>query len=112
MKLLARWLVNSVALVVAAYLLPKIDIASWQAAVIAGALLGLLNTFVRPVLRLVSLPINLLTMGLFTLVINGAILMILDWLMEGLTISGFLWAIVGALVVSILTSIVNIVIGE
>lgn len=112
MKLLLRWLINSAAIVLAAYLLPKVDVTSWQAALIAGVLLGLLNTFVRPVFRLLALPINVLTMGLFTLVINAAVLMILDWLMEGLMISGFLWAVVGAIIISVFTSLVNIIVGD
>lgn len=94
-----------------AYLLPAVDVASWKSAIIAGLLLGVLNTFVRPVFRLFALPITILTLGLFVLVVNGFILEILDWLMDSLTISSFWWSIVAALIISIITSIINIILN-
>jgi putative membrane protein len=111
-RLLLRWAINSVAIILVAWLLPSVELVSWQAALIAGILLGVLNTFVRPIFRLVSMPINVLTLGLFTLVINAVILEILDWLMDGFNISGFLWSIVAAVLISIVTSVFNIIIGD
>jgi putative membrane protein len=114
MRLLLRWAINTVAILATAYLLkpafePRVSL--W-AAVGAGLLLGLLNTFVRPLFRWLSLPINILTLGLFTLVINGAIVQILSWLMgDAFHVNSFGWAVLVALVISIITSIINIVVG-
>src|SRR5665811_383778 len=111
MRLLIRWIVNTVAIVVAAYLLPQVTLDGWKAALVAGLLLGFLNTFVRPVFRLLALPLSILTLGLFILVVNGFVLWILDWLMEGLKIDGFIWDIAAALIISVVTTIVNVVTG-
>jgi putative membrane protein len=112
MKLLLRWLANTVAIMAAAYLLPAVTVESLAWGVATAALLGILNTFVRPIFRLLALPLTVLTLGLFILVINGLILQILDWLMGGrFEIDGFLWAIVTALIVSVLTTIINVIIG-
>lgn len=112
MKLLIRLAVNTAAIMATAYILPKVTVEDWKAAVIAAILLGLLNTLVRPVFRFFALPITILTLGLFTLVINGFVLKILDWLMDGITIQGTIfWHIVAALLISIITTVVNIILG-
>jgi putative membrane protein len=79
---------------------------------VPGLLLGLLNTFVRPVFRLLTLPINVATLGLFILVTNALILVILDWLMAGLKIDGFLWTVVAAVVIAVITTVINILVGD
>ena len=61
---------------------------------------------------MLTLPINVATLGLFVLVTNGLILMILDWLMAGLKIDGFVWAIVAAVIIAVITSVVNILVGD
>jgi len=111
-RLLIRWAINTLAIVGAAYVLPAVTIASWKSALVAGLLLGILNTFIRPIFRLLTLPINVATLGLFVLVTNALILKILDWLMGGLEITGFLWAIVTAAIIAVITSIVNILVGD
>jgi putative membrane protein len=111
MSILIRWVVNAAAIMATAWLLPQVEVADWKAGLIAGLLLGFLNTFVRPIFKLVALPLTVVTLGLFTLVINGVVLEILDWLMDGLTIKNFLWSIVAAIIISIITSLVNIVLG-
>jgi putative membrane protein len=114
MRLLLRWAINTLAILATAYLLkPAFDprVTLWAAAG-AGLLLGLLNTFVRPLFKWLSLPINIVTLGLFTLVINGAIVQILSWLMgNAFHVKNFGWAILAALVISIITSIINIIVG-
>ncbi len=112
MRLLIRLAINTVAIVVAAYVLPALSVESWKSAVVAGLLLGLLNTFVRPIFRLLTLPINVATLGLFVVVTNALILVILDWLMPGLKIDGFLWAIVTAVIIAVITTFVNILVGD
>ncbi|HZK49035.1 MAG TPA: phage holin family protein [Thermoleophilia bacterium] len=111
MRLLIRWGINTIAIMAAAYLLPQVHLTGWKAALVAGVLLGFLNTFVRPVFRLLALPLTILSLGLFVLVVNGFVLWILDWLMEGLKIDGFIWDIAAALIISVVTTIVNVVTG-
>lgn len=112
MRLLIRWAINTIAIVGAAYVLPAVTLTSWKSALVAGLLLGILNTFVRPIFRLLTLPINVATLGLFVLVTNGLILKILDWLMTGLQIKGFLWAVVAAAIIAVITSVINILVGD
>jgi putative membrane protein len=109
-RLLIRCAINTLAVVAAVYLLS--DPVEWKSALVAGLLLGILNTFVRPIFRLLTLPINVATLGLFVLITNGLIIKILDWLMAGLTIDGFLWTIVAAVIISVITTAVNILVGD
>ena len=114
MRLLLRWVINTAAILATAFILrPAFDpkVTLWGA-VAAGLLLGVLNTFVRPLFRWLSLPINILTLGLFTLVINGAIVQIISWLMPlSFHVKNFGWAILVALLISIITSVINILVG-
>jgi putative membrane protein len=113
MKLVLRWLVNTVAILVAAYLLPAVTVVDLTWALVAAAVLGILNTFVRPVFRLLALPLTILTLGLFILVVNGFILEILDWLMgTRLEIDGFLWSVVAALIIAVVTTLINVLLGS
>ncbi|MHB1345835.1 MAG: phage holin family protein [Thermoleophilia bacterium] len=111
MRLLIRWGANTLAIMLTSYLLPQVQVTGWKAALIAGLLLGFLNTFVRPVFRLLALPLTILSLGLFILVVNGFVLEILDWLMSSLTITSFVWSIVAALLISIITTVINIALG-
>jgi putative membrane protein len=119
MKLLLRWLVVSFALFVAARVVPGIYVApnSWTLFAIMAVILGLVNAIVRPVLRFLSCPLILLTLGLFLLVINGITLWLASWiavqlLHVGFYVRGFWPAFWGALVVSIVSFFVNLLIRE
>jgi putative membrane protein len=92
MNLLLRWLLNAIGLWVATEIIPGVSASSWQALAIAALLLGLVNAIVRPVLVLLTLPVTLLTLGLFLVVINALMLMLVAWLVPGFAISGLLWA--------------------
>ena len=112
MRLILRWIINTLAILAATKLLPGLHVRDLWIAVVAALILGVLNTFLRPILKVMTLPINILTLGLFTLVLNGLILQILDWIMgDAMTIDNFGWAILGALVISVVTWLVNIVVG-
>lgn len=114
MRLLLRWGINTIAILVTAYLLPlHLEVTSVPAAIVAALLLGILNTVVRPIFKLLALPITVLTLGLFILVINGAILQILAWLMgDSFNIKGgFVWAIIATLFISVVTTAINIIVG-
>jgi putative membrane protein len=119
MKLILRWLVVSFALFVAARTVPGIYVArnSWTLFAVMAVILGLVNAIVRPVLKLLSCPLILLTLGLFLLVINGVTLWLaswiaVHWLRVGFFVRGFWPAFWGALVVSVVSFIMNLLIRE
>jgi putative membrane protein len=103
MRLLLRLLLNGVALLIAAWLIPGLYIATPVAAIVAGIVLGFVNAIVRPVLVLLTLPFTLLTLGLFIFVVNAICLALTAWLVPGFSISGFGSALLGALVVSVVS---------
>lgn len=113
MRLILRWAINTLAILIVTWILPGFHVDSVWIAVLAALLLGILNTFLRPILLVVTLPINILTLGLFTLVLNGLILQILDWILGSrMQIDNFWWAILAALLISIIAWLVNIVVGD
>lgn len=102
-----RWLVNALALLAAAALLTGVRIEGPLAGIVAAALLGIINVSIRPVLILVTLPINILTLGLFTFVVNALMLMLVAWLVPGFEIDGFWWSVLAALVLSVVNGLVT-----
>jgi putative membrane protein len=119
MKLLIRWLVTSIALVAAAWIVPGIRVSHDSFTVFAGMalILGLVNAFIRPILKLLSCPLIILTLGLFVLVINGITLLLAAWIAQhwfgvGFYVDGFLPAFLGALIVSIVSVALTAILGE
>lgn len=111
-RFLIHWLVIALALWVTAYVLPGVDVDSTQALAIAAIVLGLVNALIRPVLTILTLPITILTLGLFYLVINGLTFLLASKLVSGFHVAGFWWAVLGALLVSIISSFVGAFAGE
>ena len=103
MSLLIRWLVNTLALFLVVTIVPNFHYRGWVSLAIAAAVLGLLNAIVRPILFVLTLPITVVTVGLFLLVLNAIMLELTAWLVPGFDIDGFGWAIVGALVLSVIS---------
>ncbi|HEX6083242.1 MAG TPA: phage holin family protein [Thermoanaerobaculia bacterium] len=103
MSLLVRWILNTLALLLVANVVPNFTYRSWVTLAIAAAVLGLLNAVIRPILWFITLPITVLTLGLFLLVLNAIMLELTAWLVPGFDIDGFGWAIVGALVLSVIS---------
>lgn len=101
MRLLLSILLNALAIYVAAYLLDGIVLSGTAATLIAGLVLGIVNTFVKPVLFLLTLPFTIITLGLFIFVVNAICLALTAWLVPGFEIAGFWSAIAGALIVSL-----------
>lgn len=100
---LVHWLITAVALAVTAKLVPGVHVSSLPALVISGLVLGLVNAFVRPVLVVLTLPITILTLGLFYLVVNGAAFALAAAVVPGFTVVSLGAAIVGALVVGLVS---------
>lgn len=101
MKLIFKWLILSGALLVAPYIIPGISISNFYSALVAVFVLGILHITIRPVLLLLTLPINLLTLGLFSLVVNAIIFWLLSTIVKGFQVDGFVAAFLGALFVSV-----------
>lgn len=105
---LLRWSMNLLALMTAASLISGIRIQSIEMAILAAGILSVVNAVIRPVVLVLTLPINLLTLGLFTLVINAAMLRLVSLLVPGLIIEGFGAAFFGALTVSLVSWLLNL----
>lgn len=110
--LLLRWLIQTVAIIAAAYVLKGIEVAGFVPALAAAALLGILNAFVRPLLLLLTLPLNILSLGLFTFIINAALLKIASLFIEGFTVQGFWAAFLGSLFISFVSALLNLLVRE
>ncbi|QDQ26050.1 phage holin family protein [Chitinimonas arctica] len=102
MNLLAVWLINAVSLLLLTYLMPSIKVENFTTALVIALVLGLVNVLIRPVLLILTLPVNLLTLGLFTLVINGFCFWLVAEVVKGFSVPGFGSAIIGALVYSLI----------
>lgn len=112
MRLIVHWLIVAAALWVAETLLPGVQITSGAALAVAALVLGLVNALVRPVLSLLALPITILTLGLFYLVVNGAAFGLAAALVPGFDIAGFGTAILGALIVSVVSWLLGGLLGR
>jgi len=119
MKLLIRWIIASLALFVAAWLVPGIRVEgdAWVVFAVMAVILGLVNAVVRPFLKLLTCPLILLTLGLFVLVINGVTLWLasdiaVNWFHVGFYVDGFWSALLGALIVSAVTVILSALVRE
>ncbi len=107
MYLLARWLLSAFALMATAYLVPGISVDTFYAALIVALVVGLLNAIVRPILIVLTLPITILTFGLFVFVINGALLMVASSFITGFHVASLGPAIIGAIVLSVISWIAS-----
>ena len=103
MRLLAAWLINALALLALPYLLSSIHVASFATALGVAVVLGLINAVIRPVLLLLTLPVTLLTLGLFIFAINGMMFMLAAWLLEGFVVDGFLAGVIGSALYSVIS---------
>jgi putative membrane protein len=102
-RLIIKWLVNSLALFAADYMIAGIYITDFWSGLAAAALLGIVNAVLRPVVILLTLPINILTLGFFTLIINAFMLKLVAWMIPEVVVKGFWSAFWGALVISLVS---------
>ena len=110
--ILIRWLTTTAAIVATAYLLDGIQVSGFFSAIFAGAMLGILNAFFRPIALLLTLPINILSLGLFTFIINALMLKMASGLIPGFEVYGFWTAISGSLLISVISWLLNTFISE
>jgi len=107
MKLIVRWLLLAAALLLVAHLYPGVTVASFGSAMVAALVLGLLNTLVRPLLVLLTLPVTVLTLGLFLFVINALMFWSAASLLAGLSVTGFGAALIGSLIYSLCGMVID-----
>lgn len=113
-QLVIRIVINAIALWVAAYLIPGLSVAEDVTGLLIVAIVfGLVNAFIKPLIQILSCPLTMVTLGLFTLVINALMLMLTGWLTGGgVAVEGFLPALLGAIVISIVSTILSAVLVE
>ncbi len=107
-KVLVRWLLLAAALLLVAYLYPGVTVSSFGAAMIAAFVLGLLNTIVRPLLVLLTLPVTLITLGLFLFVINALMFWAAAGVLAGFNVTGFAAALIGSLIYSLCGMVIDV----
>ena len=107
MTLILVWLLNSVALLAVAYLLPGITVASFGSAMLAALVLGLLNMLVKPILIFLTLPITIITLGLFLIVLNALLFWFAGSVLRGFNVAGFWWALAGAVLYSLISGLLS-----
>jgi putative membrane protein len=103
MTLLARWILNAAALLLVAYLYPGVHVDGFPTAIVAALILGLVNAVVRPILIILTLPVTLLTLGLFLFVINALLFWLVAEIVPGFAVGGFVAALIGSILYSIVT---------
>lgn len=108
MRLLVNLLINTIAVFVAGYILPGVHLDSLVTAFIVSIVLGVINAFIKPVLLLLTLPINVLTLGLFTLVINALLVLLTTNFVPGFTVDNFWWALGFSIVVSLVSAFLSL----
>ena len=104
---LLRWLFNTVAIYVTTRIVSGLRVPDFGGAIIAALVLGIVNAFIRPIILLLTLPVNVVTLGLFTLVVNTLMLYVVAWITPSLQISGFGAAFIGALLIAIISTLLS-----
>jgi len=107
MRLLLLWILNAIALLAVTYLLPSIQVSGFGTALLAALGLGLINTLVRPVLAILTLPITVITLGIFYLVLNGLLFWLASAFIPGFEVHGFASAIVGAILYGVIAWVLS-----
>ncbi len=107
MRLILLWILNALALLAVAYLMPSIQVASFGSAMLAALVLGLVNAVLRPLLLLLTLPVTLLTLGLFIFIVNGLMFWLAGSMLQGFVVAGFWPAVLGSILFSVISWILT-----
>ncbi len=108
MSILIRWIISALAIVVAAYILPGVHVDGFFTALVTAVVLGILNAFIKPILIILTLPITILTLGLFTFVINALLILITSFIVPGFRVDSFWWAIAFGILLAIIHYFINL----
>jgi putative membrane protein len=106
-SILINWVLSALVILAAAYLLPGVHVASFTAALITSLVLGIINAIIKPVLLILTLPINLLTLGLFTFVINAVLILLAASIVPGFKVDGFVWALILGIFLAIVNTVLH-----
>lgn len=112
MRIIASLLLNSLALLVTAYIVPGVKVDSFQTAILAAIVLGLLNTFIRPILLVLTLPLNVLTLGLFTFIVNAIVLWMVTLVVKGLQIESMVTTLLAAVVLTVVSTALSMLLKD
>lgn len=107
MAILINWIVSAMVIFSVAYITPGVHVASFTTALIVALVLGIINAFIKPVLIILTLPITILSLGLFTLVINAFLILLASAIVKGFTVDGFVWALIFGIILSIANAFVH-----
>ncbi len=107
MSYIISLLITALAVMVTAYLLPGVTIKSYGSAIIVALLIGLVNMIIKPIMVILTLPITILTLGLFLFVINALMILLVSALVPGFKVNGFIWALIFSIVLSFVNSILH-----
>jgi putative membrane protein len=108
-KIILKWIALAIAVLAAAYIVPGISVASFQVALLVAAVFGLINVFIKPVFKILTLPINVLTLGIFGVILNVVLFWVVTLIVPGFTISGFIPALLGSIVIAIIMWLMDMV---
>jgi len=112
MRIIVSWIILAISVFATAYLLPGIHVTDFVAALWASLGLGIINAVLRPIILILTLPINILTLGLLTFVINALLVMFAAHLVDGFMVDGFVWALLFSLVLSVINGILGALIKK
>lgn len=111
MNLIIRLLITAAVAFGLTKVLSGVHLEDFGSAIIFAIVLGLVNTFITPILKIIGLPITILTLGIFSLVINALMILLVDYFMDSMTVDGFWWAFIFSILLSVLTSLLNGIFG-
>lgn len=112
MTLIVRWFINALALMLVAYLYSGVQVSGIVAALIAALVLGLVNAFIRPLLVLLTLPVTILTLGLFIFIINAFLFWFVAEIVDGFKVTGFMAALIGSLMFSVVSLVTSWLVSD
>jgi len=111
MRLIVKWLLSALALLAVTYVYSGVQVSNFTSALIAAAVIGLLNMIVRPVLVVLTLPVTIVTLGLFLFIINALLFWAASGLLQGFNVTGFVAALIGSLIYSLLGLVIEAALG-
>ncbi len=106
-ELLIKWIIFALSLLFVAWIIPGIELTGFMAALWAVLMMGIVNIFIKPVLVLLTIPINIVTLGLFSIVINALLFWLVSKIVSGFEVKGFIAALIGSILLSIITTLLS-----
>ncbi len=107
MQILINWIVSAMVVFSIAYIMPGVSVADFTTSVVVALVLGIINAFLKPILLILTLPINILTLGIFTFVLNALLILLVSKIVPGFVVDGFLTALIFGIILSIANALVN-----